>query len=274
MTCSAPPRGTLDVYDPWSDAIDNNPCGKPTLMSLPSGVDVSADSLCAFHYEMKYGQQVMAQRGIDQYTVLCLHADSLQDACGHPLTALGDAQVSTAQSKFGGASFAFDGVGDYLSSPDSPDWALGGGDFTIDLWIYYTNPTTNTQMLIGQFPGSPGQYSWCLRQDTGILKLYLSPDGTTLPGPPQWAWNPTAATWYHYAIVRSGNNVMHFINGTQNGSTASFTGPIYDTPLPLTIGANANGSWIFAGGFMDEIRVSRGIARWTQNFAVPTAPYS
>jgi hypothetical protein len=83
--------------------------------------------------------------GIDAYTVLMLHMDGV-DTCTHFLdseltpkavTAVGNAQIDTAQSKFGNASALFDGAGDYLSVPDSADWAFGTGAFTIDFWTQH-----------------------------------------------------------------------------------------------------------------------------------------
>jgi len=57
----------------------------------------------------------------------------------HTVTAYGNAQIDTAQSKFGGASGLFDGAGDYLSTPDSEDWNFGSGDFTIDFWVRFNS---------------------------------------------------------------------------------------------------------------------------------------
>jgi hypothetical protein len=76
---------------------------------------------------------------------LLLHGDgtngstTIVDSSPSPktVTAVGDAQISTAQSKFGGASIAFDGNGDYLDASSSNQYAIGTEDFTVEGWVYF-----------------------------------------------------------------------------------------------------------------------------------------
>src|SRR3990167_5305793 len=83
----------------------------------------------------------------DTDCVLMLHMDGTDGATtftdssdnAKTMTAVGNAQIDTAQSKFGGASGLFDGTGDWLTTPDSTDWDLGTGDFTIDFWIRFSS---------------------------------------------------------------------------------------------------------------------------------------
>jgi hypothetical protein len=266
MPCAAPSRNNLGVL---------GPCGFP-IVPVVNGVDVSAQNLCLPHYTMKYGLAAIPKGvvggGIDAYTVFCLHADTLVDERGHPLTAVGDAKIDLTQFKFGSGSLALDGAGDYLTTPDSPDWNLGAGDFTIDLWAYFTNVGASTQTLIGQWLSAGNQQAWLVRWDTAAsLKFYWTTDGVTISGPIAFIWTPTANTWYHIAIVRTGNTMLGFINGAQVG-TAAFATTIFDSNAALSIGAQASGTWNFAG-YLDEIRISK-TARWTAPFSVPTAPYS
>lgn len=261
MPCAAPARGLTDAKFPWCDPIQNNPCGKPDFLG----------GLCRLHWQAANGQ--LSAISADPQTVLLLHGEEIRDysSYAHPL-AQGTAapvQADTSQSKFGGSSLAF--AGGFLSSPDSPDWNLGAGDFTVECWVNITNPATTTQVFVSQFTGNPGQYSWLLRYGAN-LQFYWSLDGTALQsyGP---TWTPTAGTWYHVAAVRSGNNLMMFVNGVQIGTTQPITGALFDSPAPLTVGANPAGGWPFTG-YLDEVRVSKGIARWTANFTPPTAPYS
>ena len=91
---------------------------------------------------------------IDSYTKLLIHGDSISDAtgktvvangnvsvadAGKPVTANDNAQIDTAQSKFDGTSGLFDGLGDYLTVPDSDDWNFESEDFTIDLWVRFNS---------------------------------------------------------------------------------------------------------------------------------------
>ena len=59
------------------------------------------------------------------------------------VTAVGNAQISTAQSKFGGGSIAFDGTGDYLTTPNNSDYQFGTSDFTVECWINTTDTSFN-----------------------------------------------------------------------------------------------------------------------------------
>ncbi len=90
-------------------------------------------------------------------TVLLLHADGSNGSTvfvdsgsnGKTVTAYGNAQISTAQSKFGGASAYFDGNGDYLSVPSSDDWSFGTEAFTMEAWIRLDD-TSTYKSLVGR----------------------------------------------------------------------------------------------------------------------------
>ena len=269
MPCAAPSRNNFGVL---------GPCAFPVVQAV-AGVDVSAQNLCYPHYAMKWGQAGIPKGlmgGIDADTVFCWHADSLSEALGHSLTLVGDAKLDTAQSKFGGLAAAFDGVGDCITSPDSPDFAFGSGDFTIDLWAYFTNTAQTGQTLIAQSGFAAPNVSWMIRYDSGnALKLYTTVDGTALISS-TWTWTPTANTWYHIAVVRSGSSAYLFVNGTQVGTPGAVAATVIDSSYPLTIGANSGNGVVpnqFFYGYLDEVRISK-VARWTSNFSVPTAPYT
>jgi hypothetical protein len=266
MPCAAPSRNNLRVQ---------GPCGFP-IVPVVAGVDVSGQNLCLPHYALKWGLAAIPKGvagGIDANTVFCFHADSLADTQGHPLTAFGDAKIDSAQSKFGGSALLLDGTGDYLSSPDSPDWAFGSGDFTLECWLNLANVATLNQAILAQFSSGPGQYSWMLRYNGASgIGFYVSGDGTALTTVAN-AWVPVAGTWYHVAAVRSGTSLLVFVNGVLLATTGTFSGPLFDSNQPLTIGGNAAGGWSLNGS-LDEVRISKGIARWTSNFSVPTAPYT
>ena len=219
--------------------------------------------------------------GIDANTVLALHGDdadastTLIDSSpsGHPMTALGNAQIDTAQSKFGGSSMLFDGTGDYYTTPDHTDFALGSGDFTIDCWLRFN--ALGTTIIAAQWAGTGNQRGWELFyfSASNLLRFVPSTDGTN-PGTNNrdFAWTPSTNTWYHLAVVRTGNNIMAFVDGTQIGSTQSFTFTLFDSTAAFAVGADSEGGagW---NGWIDEFRLSKGVARWTSNFTPPTRAY-
>lgn len=211
--------------------------------------------------------------------VLLLHCNGTNgstnfiDEAGKVITPFGNAQISTAQSKFGGASGLFDGTNDYISAPDSADW-YWDTDFTIEAWLYPTNlnPTVayavisqsssvNNEVTIAI--NSSGQLY--IRRETAAAALnFTSTNALTLN------------TWQHVAIVRSGSTVTFYKNGTANGS-GNWTGNA-DQTSSLYIGGYWYGGSFLSGryyfGYIDELRITKGIARYTANFTPPTAPFT
>jgi hypothetical protein len=219
--------------------------------------------------------------GNDNFTKLLLHCDTpFLDASTNPktVTPVGNAQIDTSESKFGGASLLLDGSGDYLSTPDSADWDFGSGDFTIDLWVRMNVLGDNELICQGAGYNFDNDAAWRVTEANWNQTLYFTwtTNGTS-PAQQARSWSQATNTWYHVAVVRSGTNLYWFINGTQAGTTYNIgTTTIYNSGQPLLIGCRdlITGPWSYFNGWMDEIRVSKGIARWTSNFTPPAAPYT
>lgn len=203
-------------------------------------------------------------------TVLMLHMDGADtsttftdsDNPAHTMVAAGNAQIDTAQSKFGGASGLFDGSGDEVNSADSADWDLGTGDLTIDFWVRFAN--TGDRTIIDRNDNS--DFTVQLRA-SGNLQFHV--EGAR---PIDTAWGPSTNTWYHVALIRTGSTVRAFINGTQLGSDGSSSADIQGN-TQLAIGRmDTSGS--DHDGWIDEIRVVKGTAVWTSNFTPPSAAYT
>jgi hypothetical protein len=217
--------------------------------------------------------------GIDSFAKLVLHCDGVDasttftDSSLSPktVTANNSAQIDTAQSKFGGASGLFSvGTLDYLSVPNNTDWNLGaigsGNDWTLDFWIRFNTKTTIMGLICPQ--ASAGGNGWQLYWDTS--NLALSSDGSTNTV----AWNPSTATWYHVAIVKSGTTITAYIDGSSIG-TFPDRGMNNDSQnLYIGVQAQPSAGDLYFDGWLDEIRISKGIARWTANFTPPTSAYS
>ena len=218
--------------------------------------------------------------GIDAYTKLLLHCNGADQATAFPdasgnsndATAHNQAQVDTAQKKFGTGSALFDGTTDWLSCATDADWDFGAGDFTLDFWVRFNSVATTT--FICRWGGAADAHGWSLHYGSDLLNFSYTTDGTT-ETKESVAWTPSADTWYHIAVVRNGNNLYFFVDGVQTGATKDMTGvTIYDvSTITLQVagyGENGSGS---LNGWEDEIRVSKGIARWTANFTPPTEEY-
>jgi len=197
------------------------------------------------------------------------NAGIIDNAMMNDLETVGNAQISTTQSKFGGSSMYFDGTGDYLVTNvgTSNLYAFGTGDFTIECWLY-TTQTANEFMII-DFRSSNGASPMLGHDSTRGVFYYLNTSyaitsNTVL----------TTNTWYHLAVARSGSSTKLFINGTQAGST-------FTDSTSLTVGANKpvvgiNGTTLNSlalNGYIDDLRITKGYARYTANFTAPSSAF-
>lgn len=192
------------------------------------------------------------------------------------LETVGNAQISTSVSKFGGGSIAFDGSGDWLIAPPTQNLALGSGDFTIETWIYpiaYSGSSIYPILIANGSAdaAAAGEFSFYINHPVGSTIIYFNTSGTgqSLSG------GSIVATggWSHVAISRSSGTLRVFINGAQQYSgacTASFGLATNQTTIGVRTGNTAQTSF---NGYMDDLRITRGLARYTANFTPPTAPF-
>ena len=221
----------------------------------------------------------------DAYTKSLLHFDgadtstTFTDESGKTWTARGTAQIDTAQSVFGGASGLFDGNSDWVDTPDHDDWQLDGGSnsnlWTVDFRTRFNgDPGASKRPFFQQYVDN-NNAMWFFLDDGVILNFQVTSGGADIIRIEN-AWNPAGDTWYHIALVKDGvNGYMVFVNGTQIGSTQTDTSTIPNLSAILEIGRRISaGGTIYLNGWMDEVRFSKGIARWTSNFTPPTKAYS
>lgn len=177
------------------------------------------------------------------------------------VTVYGNAHIETDQSQFGGASAYFDGGNDGLMLADL---ALGTGACTIEMWIK-TSSSVQYAQLIGNEPGFTLMVNHA-SSTSGDFALYV-PSGLLLTSV-SGDWNDGA--WHHIALVRSGNTVTLYTDGSANG-TGTYTGSLSGSNMWL---ARNN---VFAPrnmvGYLDEIRITKGVARYTANFTPPTEAF-
>lgn len=190
-------------------------------------------------------------------------------AVANTCTAVNQAQISTAQSVFGGASLVLDGTADYVTSTGiSSSYAFGTGNFTVEGRVRF-DVIENTgvfQISTSVFPGVSGIALGLSSNATG--NKWLIYHGTTQVGATA-APTPSPNTWYAFAVVRNGNNISVYIDGTSVLSTTTavdFTGNV------LGLGGLFSTSFTM-DGFIDEFRITKGIARYTANYTVATQPF-
>ena len=234
-----------------------------------------------------YTEIVLADQGFllpnpgnDEFTRLMLHMDGSNDGTtftdtsdsAHTVTAAGGAETKTAIKKFGTASMYTSGNSDFLSIPNSDEFNFGNGDFTIDAWIYHTG-TTGYQTIASCTGASSNSTYWQFRYfgSSGNFDFWVTgdTDGVTFAPGSQLTVN----TWNHLAICRDGNNWYGFVNGAKIGATQVNSFTITDVDGPLEIGGPG---WLGQPfiGYIDELRISKGIARWTATFTAPVQAYN
>jgi hypothetical protein len=196
----------------------------------------------------------------------CSGFETIIDRATKTLYAQGNAKLSTAQKKFGTSSLALDGSTDYVTCPTTTDFGFGTGNFTIEAWVYRTAANGSNQEIF-DFRTTSAQVVPLLYLSVGGIPIYAVNTVSVITGGAAISNN----TWTHIAVSKSGNSTKLFVNGTQSGSTYTDNNTYLST-APLQIGARYDGVASFLG-YIDDVRVTKGIARYTSNFAVPTAAF-
>ncbi len=218
------------------------------------------------------------QGGNDGFTKLLLHMDGVDgaqvfvdsSADNKAVYVTGDVFTSDTEKQFGLTSAKFDGTGDHLHVDDDDDWSFTNGDFTIDCWVYietFAHPNNiwaqgsdnNDNYRFG-FTDANGFYVYSRKDSVTRINFVLDHD-------------VAVQTWTHIALVRHGNNFYFFVDGVLKDTdvdadhVASLSGSAH-------IGAANNGAWIYLfEGYIDELRITKGEARWITNFTPPAAAY-
>jgi len=186
------------------------------------------------------------------------------------VTFVGTAQISTAQSKFGSSSMLFDGDSDYLTVTNSSfsTFNASGATFTIEFWVYF-NSISGQQDFVMNYANSSG--GLIIRKTTGhVIQTNLSGDGDDITG----TTTVSTGQWYHVALSGSSGSYKLFLNGTQEGST--YTGSLGAGSSTYQIGAFYWSGNLYGplNGYLDDMRFTAGLARYTSNFTPPTTAHS
>jgi hypothetical protein len=178
------------------------------------------------------------------------------------LETVGDAQISTTQSKWGGSSISFDGTGDWLLIPDQPPQRIGTGNFTVEMWVYRNS--SGTYGLAGKGTATTG-WLVSLNSSNQVVFTYGSSTITS-------SGTVSATTWTHIAVVREGtstNQTKIYISGTNDGTGTVSTD--FNQTNSMYIGADRTGGSA-ANAYVQDVRITN-YARYTANFTPPTAAF-
>jgi len=187
------------------------------------------------------------------------------NAMMNDLETVGNAQISTSVKKYGTGSLAFDGTGDYLTGKSNPIYAIGTANFTVEAWVYPTAFSAYRAVFDTRTTLSNGGMDLGLANSSaGVWGLYKGAGVTVV----QSSTNLTLNTWQHIAAVRSGSTVTLYLDGVSVGSA---TDAQDFTEQGCHVGRTFdNYTW---SGYIDDLRVTRGYARYTTTFTPPTAAF-
>ena len=215
--------------------------------------------------------------------ILLLHGDGADGGTtftdssskNRTVTSSGQARIETDDKKFGTASVYFDGVGDYLNIADSDDFYFGAGDFTIEAWV---RPLSSYDPYYQTIEGILSQRYRLGEKHS--FSFWLRPDGMLGFEANNGAYGCYSATgvitldaWQHVAVCRSGNTLRLFVNG-QIVKEQAISITLSNEDQQIQIGrTNSSQTNSYFEGYIDEVRVTKGIGRYTANFTAPTEAF-
>lgn len=211
-----------------------------------------------------------ADSGLDATVTLCNFngtdaATSTLDPYGRTWTFYGNAQLDTAQKKYGTASLLLDGSGDYLEAATDADFNIGSGDFTIEAWVRVPSLPGAVHPIFAVGPGgADGGYYFGVNNGGGLYwDAVYGGSATSLTGGAM-----SANTWYHVAVTRQGTTVRLWLAGAQVASATYAT--FSATSYTARIGRGRGASTGYLNGWVDDFRITKGVARYTAAFTPST----
>jgi hypothetical protein len=220
--------------------------------------------------------------GVDPYfdsVVLLCHMDGVPGSTNfidsskynRTLTTSGTAMISALQSKFNGTSYGnLSRANGYVRAATSADFDFGTDEFTIEAWVMRVNTQTSSYAGILCSGGNASGWKVYYQNNNGsgsgftlgMDNVFIT-TGITLED----------ATWVHVAFTRVGNNFYTFKDGllvSTNTSSLAINRGSTTSPIDFGNASNGGNPW---NGHIDELRITKGVARYTSSFELPTRPY-
>lgn len=214
---------------------------------------------------------------------LLLHMDgsnggtTFTDKSNNALTVsvVGSAQTDTSIAKFGTASAKLGSGANYLTVPSSSLFDFGTGDFTIEFW-FYTTVLNQQFQLFSRAANQSGSLTpiFIERKSNNTIGLSWTSTGSAwVLDQVSGATTLAASTWHHVAVTRASGTFNIWINGTSDYSNSSSSAAIQDGGDVVAIGrwpkyTNSSGPY-----YIDDFRITKGVARYTANFTVPSSAF-
>ena len=182
---------------------------------------------------------------------------------GNPISQSGSPVVTTQVSPFSSVteSYYLDGSS-YNLLPSNSGYNFGTGDFTIEAWVYGVGLTTSSQALCSL--GNGGVFFGVKTNGIHLAQSYVADLA-------DFSATINNGSWYHLAMTNSGGTIRAFVNGVQAGSNYSNSSN-FTASNNSAIGAQQDGA-VPLNGYINNLRITKGVARYTATFTPPTAPF-
>ena len=186
---------------------------------------------------------------------------------GKIITKYGTPTTDTTVKKFGSSSLELNGTTDYLGVAGNNDFGFGTGDYTVEGWFYF-NSVAAQSILFDFRAGAGTDVAPVVLVAAGGSVQFYSYNAFRITGP-----TLLVNTWYHIAVSRSAGTTKLYVNGASQG-TPWVDSTDYDVAKPLIIGARWDGAAYSIDGYIDEVRVTKGLARYSANFVAPASEFT
>lgn len=206
--------------------------------------------------------------------VALLHFDGdLVDQKSRVWSPLDSPTISSDVFKFGTGSIQFNGS-NRIETPDDGSFTFGTDDFTVEMFVRYASvPSTSAPATLFSKSGASGR-SYALTVDAVGFTFRYTIGGTDVVIP--LGTYAAVGTFNHVAITRRNGLISLFVNGVKNGADSADAASAHDVnDAPLTVGCLFTGSVAVNGlnGHVDEVRITKGVARYTADFTPPTKAF-
>ena len=197
---------------------------------------------------------------------------AVTDTAGGDNILTGSTATITSASKYGSGAMTFNGTSDYVAATSTTSYTFGTANFTVEYWVYF-NSVAATQCVAAAYNsgGSDGTspVAWTIRSN-GVLGWEGYSEASSFVGT---ALTPTATvtanTWHHVATVRNNGEIIAFLNGRVVGRVSVGNAAMAAPGGGIHIGRAGLYNGQFFNGSVDDFRVTKGVARYTSDFAPP-----
>ncbi len=209
--------------------------------------------------------------------VLLLHCDgadgstTFTDNSPSPktVTAAGNAQVTTSRAKFGTGSASFDGTGDRLDIASNSAFDLNAGAYTIEFFVWFNSRAANMRTVV--LEGSSQTYGIALFGAGGndlAVNLFGSANVLLATG----ALTGKTGQWVHIAHTSDGTTRRLFVDGIMLATGTSRAVPLGNCSIGIG-GNTVRFALTNLNGNIDDLRITKGVERYSADFTPPTAPF-